>query len=234
MKTNVTMLSDTDRNLFGVTIRQQTKGEMLSLNDLQEAYTHARVQFGWKDKEYQKILNFEDNIERIYYILNEQKMLSDKKQLNAFYESVKEKGMTKVLKEYGAYKTTGRGENRQVVCNPYIWMLVAMELNPMLYAKVVTWATDKLILNRIEAGDFYRELSSALYKLPDTDYKELGKSLNMKIFGKHEPNLRNKGSEIELENLKKLEYGLAFGINQGWIKNMDDVQKTINEFEVKT
>ena len=55
----------------------------------------------------------------------------------------------------------------------------------------------------------------------------------MKIFGKHEPNLRNKGSEIELENLKKLEYGLAFGINQGWIKNMDDVQKTINEFEVK-
>lgn len=233
MKTNVTMLSDSDRNLFGVTIRQQTNGEMLSLTDLEEAYTYARVQFGWKDKEYQKILNFDGNIERIYYILNEQKLILDKKQLNAFYEIVKEKGMTKVLKEYGVYKTTGRGENKMVVCNPYIWMLVAMEMNPMLYAKVVTWVTDKLILNRIEAGDFYNELASALYKLPDTNYPELGKSLNMKIFGKHEPGLRNKGSEKELENLKKLEYGLAFGINQGWIKNMEQVQKTIDEFEVR-
>ena len=233
MKTNVTMLSDTDRNLFGVTIRQQTDGEMLSLTDLKEAYTHARVLNGWKDKDISRILEFEDNTERIYYILREQKILLDKTHLSEFYENVKENGITKVLKELGVYKTTGRGENKMVVCNPYIWMLVAMELNPMLYAKVVTWVTDKLILNRIEAGDFYKELSSALYKLPDTDYKELGKSLNMKIFGKHEPNLRNKGSEKELENLKKLEYGLAFGINQGWIKNMNDVQKTINEFEVK-
>ncbi len=232
MKTNVTMLSETDRKLFDVTIRQQTNGSMLSLTDLQEAYTHARVKFGWRAKEYQKILNFEDNIERIYYILNEQKIFSDKKQLTAFYESVKEKGMTKILKELGAYKTTGRGENKMVVCNPYIWMLVAMELNPMLYAKVVTWVTDKLILNRIEAGDFYKELSTALYNLPDTDYMEIGKSLNIKIFGKHETNLRNKGSEKELENLKKLEYGLAFGINQGWIKNMEQVKKTINDFKI--
>lgn len=233
MLTNVTMLSDSDRNLFGVTIRQQTKGEMLSLTDLQEAYTHARIKNGWRDKRISDILKYDQNTERIFYILNEQKLIFDKSDLTRFYENVKEKGMTKVLKEYGVYKTTGRGENKMVVCNPYIWMLVAMELNPMLYAKVVTWVTDKLILNRIEAGDFYNELASALYKLPDTNYPELGKSLNMKIFGKHESGLRNKGSEKELENLKKLEYGLAFGINQGWIKNMDQVKKTIDEFEIK-
>ncbi len=233
MITNVTMLSDSDRNLFGVTIRQQTNGEMLSLTDLKEAYAHARVINGWKDKDISNILNYEENADRIFYILREQKFVSDKTTLTWFYEELKEKGMTKLLKELGAYKTTGRGDKKMVVCNPYIWMLVAMELNPMLYAKVVTWVTDKLILNRIEAGDFYNELSSALYKLPDTNYPELGKSLNIKIFGKHELGLRNKGSEKELENLKKLEYGLAFGINQGWIKSMAQVQKTIDEFEIK-
>ena len=233
MKTNVTMLSDTDRNLFGVTIRQQTNGELLSLSDLQEAYTHARVQYGWPEKRTDHIIAYEDNTERIFYILREQKLLGDNCTLTYFYEKVKNIGIIKTLKEYGVYKTTGRGSNRQKLCNPYIWMLVAMELNPMLYAKVVTWVTDKLILNRIEAGDFYKELSSALYKLPDTNYSELGKSLNIKIFGKHEPGLRNKGSEKELENLKKLEYGLAFAINQGFVKNMADVKKIINEFEVK-
>lgn len=233
MLTNVTMQSEKDRELFGVIIRQNTNGSMLSLTDLQEAYTHARIQYGWKVKDIPHILGYEENTERIFYILREQKLLSDKTTLTSFYEEVRTFGITKVLKGLNCYKTTGRGENKMVVCNPYIWMLVAMELNPMLYAKVVTWVTDKLILNRIEAGDFYKELSSALYKLPDTDYSCLAKSLNMKIFGKHEPGLRNKGSEKELENLKKLEYGLAFAINQGFIKNMDDVKKIINEFEVE-
>lgn len=231
MKTNVTMMSDTDRNLFGVTIRQQTNGEMLSLTDLQEAYTYARVQNGWKDKDVSNILNYEENTERIFYILREQKLISDKTTLTWFYERTKESGIVKILKELGVYKTMGRGENRTVMCNPYIWILVAMELNPQLYAKVITWVTDKLILNRIEAGDFYKDLASALYKLPDTNYPELGKELNLKIFGKHEQGLRNRGSEKELSRLKKLEAGLAFGINQGWIKSMQDVKNAIKAFE---
>ena len=43
MKTNVTMQSEKDRELFGVIIRQNTKDSMLSLTDLQEAYTRARI-----------------------------------------------------------------------------------------------------------------------------------------------------------------------------------------------
>lgn len=232
MKTNITMASIKDRELFGVTIRQQTNGEMLSLTDLQEAYTHARVQNNWKNKHISDILNYEDNTERIYYLLKEQKIIdTDKNDLNRFYESVKESGMTRVLKNLGVYKTTGRGESKTVYCNPYIWVLVAMELNPMLYAKVVTWLTDQLILNRIEAGDFYKELASQLYKLPDTDYKKLATLLNKKIFGKHEYGLRNKGSEKELYNLKMLESGLAFSIEQGYIKNMSEVESAIQKFK---
>lgn len=43
MKTNVTMVSN-DRKLFGVTIRQDTKNQFLSITDLQEAYTRARIE----------------------------------------------------------------------------------------------------------------------------------------------------------------------------------------------
>lgn len=38
MKTNVVMISK-DRDLFGVTIKQDTKTSFMSLTDLQEAYT---------------------------------------------------------------------------------------------------------------------------------------------------------------------------------------------------
>lgn len=233
MKTNVVMLSNTDRNLFGVTIRQNTEGSMLSLTDLQEAYVHARVVNGWVDKDISNILNYEENIERMFYILKEQKLFTDDKTtLTWFYETVKNDGVVKTLKRIGVYKTTGRGENKQTVCNPYIWVLVAMELNPMLYAKVVTWLTDKLIINRIEAGNLYKDLAAACYKLPDVNYPCLAKWLNTKIFGKHEIGIRNKGSETELNNLKKLEYGIAFGINNGWINGMDDIKKAIDNYNV--
>lgn len=103
-------------------------------------------------------------IERIYYIIIEQIFNEvDKTTKTSFYEKdkngkttkswfyenfkdcpsfkeyVKENGITKVLKQLHLYRMTGRGENRKVMCNPYIWVLVAMEMNPILYAKVVGW-----------------------------------------------------------------------------------------------
>ena len=233
MVTNVTMQSEKDRELFGVIIRQQTNGKMLSLTDLQEAYVHARVQNGWRDKRISDILNYTENAERIFYLLQEQKLLSDKSDLTRFYEDVKEKGMTKVLKQLGVYKTTGRGETKQTLCNPYIWVLVAMELNPQLYAKVVTWLTDRLILNRIEAGNFYKSLSAALYKIPEPNYPEIEKALNTKIFGKHETGIRNKGSQKQLSELARIEDNIAYCINQGFYKTNDDVVRAINNFDVR-
>lgn len=231
MKTNVTMESVKDRELFGIVIHQNTNGSMLSLTDLKEAYAHARIQNGWKDKDISRILEYEDNIDRIFYILKEQNVISDKTQLNEFYENIKEKGITKVLKELNVYKVTGRGENKSTVCNPYIWVLVAMELNPMMYAKVVSWLTDTLILNRIEAGNFYKELSSALYKLPEKiNYAKLAETLNKKIFGKHENGIRNKGSKEELERLYILEANMAYAINKGYLKTQDEVIKAIIEY----
>lgn len=220
MKTNITMISEKDRELFGVIIRQNTENSMLSLTDLQEAYTRARILNNWKVKDIFHILGYEENAERIFYILKEQNVIDDKTTLTSFYEKVQNNGIIKVLKEIGAYKTTGRGENKQSICNPYIWVLVAMELNPQLYAKVVTWLTDKLILNRIEAGNFYIPLTKALNeKIENPDYSRIAIELNKKVFGKHEFGIRNKASAEELKALTRIEDNVAFGIRKGFYKD---------------
>jgi hypothetical protein len=225
MKTNIVMKSEKDRELFGVVIKQETKTGFMSLTDLQEAYIHGRVLNGWSDKHLTEVFRDTANVERIYYILYEQGLI--KSQISEFMEMVSEKGTIKTLKSIGVYKTTGRGENKTVMCNPYIWVLVAMELNPQLYAKVVTWLTDKLILNRIEAGNFYKTLSSSLTKIQNPDYKNIAISLNIAIFGRHETGIRNTGSKEQLEELTRLEDRISFAIERGYIKNNAEIIKAI-------
>lgn len=224
MKTNVTMQSKESRELYGVVIRQETQNSFLSLTDLQEAYIHARIENGWKDKDISNILNRDENIERIYYLLLEQNILSDKTTNSWFYEQIKTKGLTKVLKELGCYKTTGRGENKHSMCNQYIWVLVAMELNPQLYAKVVMWLTDKLITNRIEACELNKELRTAMsqnFNAPD--YPGVNRALNIKIFGHHETGMRNLASEKDLRKLYLLEETMAYCIKTGFYKNNEEL-----------
>ncbi len=228
MKTNVTMISEKDRNLFGVVIRQETQNGFLCLTDLQEAYTHARVLNGWSVKHIGHILGYTENIERIFYILVKQGIISDKGMYTSFYEDCQKEGTVKVLKRLGVYKTTGRGAEKRVMCNPYIWVMVALDMNPQLYAEVVMWLTDKLILNRIEAGDFYKSLSAALYKLPNPNYSGVAVALNKKVFGKHELGIRNKASKEELAELRRLEDNVAFAIDHGFLKTSEDVINAIS------
>lgn len=230
MKTNITMISESDRNLYGVTIRQNTKDCMLNLSDLQDAYTIARIQNKWSDKgKIQDIISQKENSERIYYILKEQEIINS--DFSEFMEDVEKDGVVKYLKNKGVYKTTGRGENRTVFCDPYIWVLVAMELNPQIYAKVVMWLTDKLILNRIEAGNLQLSLSQALSRhIPQPDYSSVAIECNKRIFGKHESKIRNTRSQDELKELSRLEDNIAFGITKGFYKTNEEVLEAIKTY----
>lgn len=221
MKTSVTLQSK-DRELFGVTIRQDTKTSYLSVTDLQEAYTRERIIKGWSDKRIDDILSTISSSERIYYILEKQGFI--KTSFSAFIEEVKNTSLVKVLKKYGAYKTTGARKNRVVMCNPYIWVLIAMELNPEIYATVITWLTDTLILNRIEVGDNYNILINSAYKkFGNIEYWRIAKALNFIIFGYHETMLRNKATQQQLKDLETLQKQLSFSIEMGYIKNFEDL-----------
>ncbi len=225
MKTNQ-VLASADRSLFGITIRQQTKDQFLSVSDLQRAYEFARFQHGWSDKRISDILNTETTKERIYYLLQDRAIV--KTTFPAFMEMVKSEGIAKVLKGLGVYKTMGRGENKTVACDPYIWVLLALELNPMIYAKVILWLTDSLIFDRIDAGSEYMPMNSAIKRIVECpDYPKYAKAINERVFGRHLAGMRNLASAKELRKIADIEGIVINAIEMGWLKNESDILKAI-------
>lgn len=221
-----------DKILYGVVIRQDIKTSFMSLTGLQEAYTRKRVEMGWNDKRIENILSNKESAERIFYILKKQKYLKHEN-LNEFMDMVESESLIKVMKWYKAYKTTGRGENRNVMCDPYIWVLVAIELNPMLYAEVTGWLNDKLILDRIGIGDKYNTLSRAVSIFDDVDYAEMADKLNWIIFNKHGYVLDNRATQEQLKELETLQSNLAFCIEMGTISSFSNLMNMMRSIYVK-
>jgi hypothetical protein len=229
MKSNV-VLKSSDRDLFGITIRQNTKEQFLSLTDLQRAYEKARWQHGWNDKRINDILSNIDTKQRVYYLLKERDLI--KAEISVFMEMVEKEGLTKVLKGIGVYKTTGRGLDKMVMCDPYIWVLIALELNPMIYAKVVLYLTDSLIFDRIDAGSEYLPMNSAIKSIvSNPDYPKYAICINNKVFGSHQTGMRNLASSKELRKIADIEKFIINAIEQGWLKNDNDILNAINNYK---
>jgi len=229
MKTNV-VLRSTDRELFGITIRQNTKDQMLSISDLQKAYEKARFMHGWSDRRVNDIISTDDFKERLYHLLNERGLV--KAEISVFMEMLKNEGITKSLKGLGVWKTTGRGENRMVVADPYIWVLVAMEMNPLLYAKVVIWLTDTLVFDRIEAGTEYQPMNAAIKGvIKKPDYSKYAKAINENVFKTHQRGIRNLASAKELKLITQIEKFVINCINMGVIKNEKHLMNAIINYK---
>jgi hypothetical protein len=230
MKSNVIMQSP-DRELFGVIVRQQTKDSFVSVSDLQSAYNKARWQYGWSDKRVNDILSTDATKERIYHLLNERGLI--KTSFSAFTEMVENEGIVKCLKGLQVWKTTGRGNNKAVYCDPYIWVLLAMELNPLLYAKVVIWITDTLIFDRIEAGAAYKPMNEAIGKIiHNPEYYKYAKYINEKVFGKHFTGMRQLAAKHELQKITRIETLITDNIHLGFIKNEQDILKVLNNIQI--
>lgn len=222
MKTNVTMLS-TDRNLFGTIIRHETKTGFMCLSDLQEAYTQKRVKENWSEKRIDHILNYKYTHERIYYILKEQGLINTP--VAGFIEEVESEGIATTLKKYSVYRVSGARHTKTVWCNPYIFVLIGLELSPEFYGKMVVWLTDKLIINRIEAGDLHNDLTKAVSAIPNVDYVKLAMACNLIVFKRHETGIRNTASKDELKELNKLQSRVAILIEEGLLGNFEDTLK---------
>ena len=228
MKTNVTLQS-TDREIFGIKVRQETKNQFMSVTDLQDAYDIARWQHGWSDRKINHILSSQFTQEKVYHLLNERNLI--KTEIPAFTELVENQGITHVLKDLGVWKTTGRGENRNVMCDPYIWTLLAMELNPMLYAKVIIWLTDTLIFDRMDAGSKFLPMNSAIARNIDSpDYPKYAREINIKVFGEHITGMRNLASAKELRLISEIENTVTKALQYGWVKTEEEILNLIKTY----
>jgi hypothetical protein len=110
--------------------------------------------------------------------------------------------------------------------HPYLFIDFSMWLNPKFKYDVIKFVHDQLIQFRHSAGDNYKGLTSAIQRFNNVNYCQLAKGLNYIIFNKHEENLRQKASEIQLKQLTDLQKQLAFSIDMGYIKSFDEL---INE-----
>jgi hypothetical protein len=222
MKTNVVMKSS-DRTLFGAIVRQETKTSMLNIPDLEAISAKRNAMAGYTIKQIGEVMARPQNLERIFYILKKQNVIT--LDMSKFIEYVENNGITTTLKTFGSWKTTGARHTKTSWANPYIWMLLALEMSPEVYGEAVIWLSDKLIINRIEAGNMYLGLTNAIAKWnPDgNQYATLAKALNFIVFNRHEPGIRNTATANELKQLEDLEKKMVFAIEMGYIKSFDNL-----------
>ena len=113
--------------------------------------------------------------------------------------------------------------------HPILFIDFAMWINPSFKYDVIKFVYDEMIRYRNEAGDAYRELSSAIMKIVPKDFmpkamQKIGEALNWVVFNQHEKMLRNKfGDEKKQRELCQLEKKVADLINEGFITSFDNL-----------
>lgn len=150
----------------------------------------------------------------------------DAKKRDAENQQVTEVDLIKHVK--GRMSKNGRTPDK-VWMNPILFIKFAMWINPTFEVKVIRFVYDEMIKYRNDAGDAYRELSSAIGKIVPADFmpkamQKVAEALNWIVFGCHEKMARNKyGDENKQRELYQLEKKVADLINDGFIKNYDSL-----------
>jgi hypothetical protein len=232
MKTGVTLKS-TDRKLFGITIRQDTKDRFLYLTDLEDAYLREAKTHRWQIRTIQHILSTRISHERIYYLLQIKNLLSPTVTLEEFVADM-EKGPVSHLKKLKVYKTRGSGTRsgpKIISCLPAIWGMIALELNPMVYAVVSVWLEDTLIIDRIDAGSHVLPMNSAIARvIHSPNYPLFATEINLRALGDHYTGIRNNVSARELRKVTEIEKMVIFAIGNGWVTDEKGILKLIRTY----
>lgn len=229
MKSSV-ILKSSDRCLFGITIRQNTKEQFLSVTDLQKAYEKGKWVHGWTGQTINQLLLTDELAKKCYGVLLECKLIEC--DMSQFMEMVKKDSLIQVLKDLSVYKVTGKGENRQVMAHPYIWMSIAIELNYVLYGKVIKWLTDSLVFNRLEAGNEYLPMNQAIKSIIENpDYVKYAMAINERVFGQHITGMRQVASAKELRKITDIELFIKNAIGNSWIKTENEIIEAIKNYK---
>jgi len=123
------------RKLFGTEIRQQSKTEFFSANDLVKAGNQWRVANG-------------------YNFFNLQEWFRNKSAKDFIEE---------LTNRYGKVKVAGKGRNATTWVHPLLFIDIALAINPKLKIEVYEWLFDNLIKFRNDSGDSYKEMSASLW-----------------------------------------------------------------------
>ena len=243
-----------ERPFNGVIIKQRIDNEHLCVTDLFRHYNAIRDMKGWPEKHLQ---NFWRNKETVLFMEELIKDLSvnssdsikgrihtfmekaDFTSFSGFRENMNDKGTLKVVKALKLYSTKGRGDNRETYCHPYLFVKIAMWLNPQFEAKVIRWISDNLITSRISAGEGYKEMCAAIQgnlikdEMSPMDrvktYQSFARLLNVKVFGESKGDLRQLASQDQLDRLNILEKTMGALISVGVVTDLQSAIEMIGK-----
>ncbi len=122
------------RKLFGQEIKQKSKSEFFSATDLVRAGNRWRIQ---------------NNLQPF--------------NLSEWFRQRKVKEFINELeREFETVKISGRGRGHNTWVHPYLFIDLALALNPKLKIEVYKWLYDELIKYRNDSGDSYKKMVGAL------------------------------------------------------------------------
>lgn len=131
-----------------------------------------------------------------------------------------------------ALSKTCRGKkNGGTWMHPVLFIKFAMYLSPRFEYHVLKFVADEMIRYRNDAGDAYKQLSSAVMKIVPRDFmptamKKIAEALNWVIFNEHESGIRNKhGEENKQRESFHLETKVTDLINEGFIRSFDQLEE---------
>ena len=162
-----------------------------------------------------------------------------KKEVTKFFELQSTTELVKVIMERESLNTQdstylkARGKNGGTWMHPILFVDFAMWINPSFKYDVIKFVYDEMIKFRNLSGDAYPTMCKAVRSiLPDDVFKEkikdLARSLNIIVYGKHESEIRNKvADESKLRELYELERNIAQWINIGIVSNYQSLKKAL-------
>lgn len=139
------------------------------------------------------------------------------------------------LKDRNSVLLQTRGKSGGTWMHPLAFLDFAMWLNPAFKVKVLKFVADQMIFYRNEAGEAYKRLASAISKIVKPEkmkeaMQQTAEGLNWCIFNNHKTALRNEnGTEDNQRKLFELERLVATLIEDGFIKNHDDVMEYLRK-----
>ena len=171
------------RELFGDQISQKSKSEFFSATDLIKAGNKWRVAH---------------NLD--FFSLN---VWLQNKATKEF--------MTFLSDEYGEIKINSKGKNGHTWVHPFLFIKIALAINPELEIKVYKWLFDLLLKYRNDSGDSYKKMTGALFENSHSkttfhkDISEIAKKIKI------ECNVKNwqEATEIQLKLRDKMHENIS-------------------------
>lgn len=118
--------------------------------------------------------------------------------------------------------------------HPLLFIDFAMWINPAFKYDVLKFVYDELLKFRNDAGDAYREMSTAISKIVAkkdliVSLSKIAEGLNWVAFNEHETAIRNRKGENEMKGLVEIEKEVTLLINVGHLGTFADVLKYLRE-----